>query len=466
MQCKIDDTKFDYEGFALVRKLDGIDEQGKIRTKEENGRKKEDVILTMEPAQNVPTSCTVYDKDGKVIVTAADIAELHGKTFSAKQDWFREQCLKLRTSWEDEHTFIFIRRTHLIEDSVLGIMMLEPHQLRNMFRFEFIGEPGIDAGGVAREWFEVVSQQLFHPDAGLWQYSAVNQMCMQINASSGLANENHLHYFRFTGRFLGKALFDGQLVASHLIRHIYKHMLGWPLMFADIEMIDDNVFRSLMMLGDIEDVEDLCLDFSVMESEMGMNRTVDLIPDGADVDVTNDNLKLFLEKSLEYRINTRVQAQLKQLLLGFYEVMPEALLTVFDFQELELMCCGLPHFDLEDWKVNTEYLGQYESKKTAHKVVAWFWEVVEEWDEELKARLMQFVTGTSGVPAQGFAYLQGNDGNIRKFAINSISKSSSLYPRAHTCFNRIDLPLYDSKQELHDKVKLAVQMEATGFDIE
>ena len=67
------------------------------------------------------------------------------------------------------------------------------------------------------------------------------------------------------------------------------------------------------------------------------------------------------------------------------------------------------------------------------------------------------------MPAQGFAYLQGNDGNIRKFCINSIAVETSLFPRAHTCFNRIDLPLYTTKQMLKDKLTLAVQMEATGF---
>ena len=153
----------------------------------------------MEPAQNVPTESQVYkpcrpgEQQNQIpVVTSADIAREHGGKFDKKLDWFKNQCLKLRTPWETEHTFIFIRRTHLIEDSVLGVMMLKPYQLKNMFRFEFIGEPGIDAGGVAREWFTLVSQELFNPKFGLWQYSAVNQMCMQINASSGIANENHL----------------------------------------------------------------------------------------------------------------------------------------------------------------------------------------------------------------------------------------------------------------------------------
>jgi hypothetical protein len=63
--------------------------------------------------------------------------------------------------------------------------------------------------------------------------------------------------------------------------------------------------------------------------------------------------------------------------------------------------CGLPEIDIEDWKRNTEYTGDYERKGASHKVVKWFWEVVvDDFDEEHKARLLQFVTGTSGVTTQ------------------------------------------------------------------
>ncbi len=63
-----------------------------------------------------------------------------------------------------------------------------------LFRFEFLGEPALDAGGVAREFFSVICNQIFNPDCGLFLYSAVNQMCMQINPNSGIANEHHLRY--------------------------------------------------------------------------------------------------------------------------------------------------------------------------------------------------------------------------------------------------------------------------------
>ena len=74
-------------------------------------------------------------------------------------------------------------------------------------------------------------------------------------------------------------------------------------------------------------------------------------------------------------------------------MLPEVLLSVFDFQELELLLCGLPEIDLGDWRLHTEYRGLLERKGAAHKVAGWFWDAVEAMDEEKRARLLQFVTG-------------------------------------------------------------------------
>ena len=69
------------------------------------------------------------------------------------------------------------------------------------------------------------------------------------------------------------------------------------------------------------------------------------------------------------------------------------------------------------------------------------------------------------MPVQGFSALQGSNG-IERFCLNGIRKRDSLFPRAHTCFNRIDLPLYASRSEMQKYLKLAVEMEVTGFGLE
>lgn len=286
-----------------------------------------------------------------------------------------------------------------------------------------------------------------------------------------LIHNDYLVYYRFLGRIMGKALFDQQIVAGHMAQFIYKHMLGWPITFKDLKAYDEGYYMNLSQIKDLaetgEDVEMiLCMDFTTTIEMMGMKEHVDLIENGSDVPVTNDNYLEYMEACLKYHMLDRVKSQLNELLLGFFDVIPEPLLTVFDFQELELLMCGLPVIDMKDWMDNTEYSGDYEAVCADYPTCQWFWEVVSDFDQEMKARLLQFVTGTSGVPARGFGVLQGNDGNIRKFTIHGVPVGVCLYPRAHTCFNRIDLPMYETKEELEEKLRLAVTMAATGFDIE
>ena len=82
------------------------------------------------------------------------------------------------------------------------------------------------------------------------------------------------------------------------------------------------------------DVEYVYADFTVMEETLGVKNTVELVPGGADIDVTEDNLPEYIEACMKYRLLGRYEAQLNELLLGFFDVIPEPLLTVFDFQEL------------------------------------------------------------------------------------------------------------------------------------
>jgi hypothetical protein len=233
---------------------------------------------------------------------------------------------------------------------------------------------------------------------------------------------------------MGKATFDRHLIKGHMVKHLYKHILGYPVMMNDLKDIDEayyNSINSLQAMG--AGVEDLGIDFTQTEELLGMKDEVDLIPNGKNIALTEANLPQYIEACLKYRLLGRYKAQLNELLLGFFDVIPEPLLTIFDFQELELLMCGMPLINMDDWMINTEYAAGFAKDGANHKVCVWFWEVVSEYDHEMKARLLQFVTGTSGVPAGGFSMLQGinpDGGTLRKFTILGIPLSMSKYPRS------------------------------------
>merc|ERR1719491_1781179 len=102
-----------------------------------------------------------------------------------------------------------------------------------------------------------------------------------------------------------------------------------------------------------------CLDFTVVEDLMGHINVVELKPNGANIDVSRDNMLEFMELVLNYRLVTRVEEPLRAMLLGFHDVIPQSLLTIFDFQELELMLCGMPNINVDDWYANTDYSGLF-----------------------------------------------------------------------------------------------------------
>lgn len=268
---------------------------------------------------------------------------------------------------------------------------------------------------------------------------------------------------------MGRALLDRQLVRGHLVRPLYKHILGWPITFEDLAAQDEEYYHNLQTLLelDADTLEAMCLDFTVTEELFGARQVVELIPNGANIEVTTDNLVEYLEANLRYHMLERTRLQLTELLLGFFDVVPEPVMTVFDSNELELILCGLPNINMDDWELNTKYVGRFLDIGAKHKVVKWFWEIVRnDFDDELKARLLQFVTGTSGVPSRGFSVLQGNDGSVKPFCLQGVGCSVHNYPRAHTCFNRLDLPLYGSKGELRSKLETAITLSAVGFDMD
>jgi hypothetical protein len=279
--------------------------------------------------------------------------------------------------------------------------------------------------------------------------------------------DDHLLCYRFSGRVIGRALFADQLIKGHFVRLLYKHLLGWPITSKDVNDLDEGFYKSLLSLTTTtEDVSSFDLTFAVTEDGFGRRIEREMVKGGSLIDVTNENLTGYLEAKFRYIVFDRIRPQLTELLLGFYDVIPEPILTVFDANELELLLCGNPQICVRDWQAHAEYLGLFEGNGRDKQAVQWFWEVVEGFGWEMKARLLQFATGTSGVPSQGFANLKGHDGNLKKFTIQGVDLGTCLYPKSHTCFNQIDLPNYSSKADLEERLVVSITTSFVGFDDE
>lgn len=153
---------------------------------------------------------------------------------------------------------------------------------------------------------------------------------------------------------------------------------------------------------------------------------------------------------------------MNEIIKGFNDVLPINLVAeYFTPAELELVLCGVADIDVDDWMNHTEYRDGYNAQS---ETIKHFWEILKyEFSNEERVKLLQFVTGSSGLPYEGFAGLRGPNG-IKRFCLQRWGNVKEL-PRSHTCFNRIDLPDYKDKNLLMKKLRIAIH-ETAGFMME
>nr|XP_060631542.1 NEDD4-like E3 ubiquitin-protein ligase WWP1 isoform X2 [Anolis sagrei ordinatus] len=375
------------------------------------------------------------------------------RSFRWKLAHFRYLC---QSNALPSHVKINVSRQTLFEDSFQQIMALKPYDLRRRLYVIFRGEEGLDYGGLAREWFFLLSHEVLNPMYCLFEYAGKSNYCLQINPASTI-NPDHLSYFCFIGRFIAMALFHGKFIDTGFSLPFYKRMLNKKLTIKDLESIDTEFYNSLIWIRD-NNIEECNLEmyFCVDMELLGKVTSHELKSGGSNLLVTEENKEEYIGLMAEWRFSRGVQEQTKAFLDGFNEVVPLQWLQYFDEKELEVMLCGMQEVDLADWQRNTVYRHYTRNSKQ----IMWFWQFIKEADNEVRMRLMQFVTGTCRLPLGGFAELMGSNGP-QKFCVEKVGKETWL-PRSHTCFNRLDLPPYKSYEQLKEKLLFAIE-ETEGF---
>ncbi|XP_064633553.1 E3 ubiquitin-protein ligase HUWE1-like isoform X3 [Lineus longissimus] len=380
--------------------------------------------------------------------------------FDVKRRYFRQELERMDEGMRREDVAVHVRREHVFEDSFRELHRRTPDEWKHRFYIVFEGEEGQDAGGLLREWYLIISREIFNPMYALFATSPGDRVTYTINPSSH-CNSNHLSYFKFVGRIIAKAIYDNKLLECYFTRSFYKHILGVLVKYTDMESEDYAFYQGLVYLLENE-VEHLGYDlmFSTEIQEFGVTETRELKSNGKNLLVNEDNKKEYVKLVCQMKMTGAIRKQLNAFLEGFYDIIPKRLISIFNEQELELLISGLPTVDIDDLKSNSEY-HKYQPNSLQ---IQWFWRALRSFDQADRARFLQFVTGTSKVPLQGFAFLEGMNG-IQKFQIHRDDRSTDRLPSAHTCFNQLDLPAYETYDKLRGMLLLAVNECSEGFGL-
>lgn len=272
--------------------------------------------------------------------------------------------------------------------------------------------------------------------------------------------DSHMIYYRALGRILGKALSEQRYVPNRMSHYLYKMILGWPVTLEDLMGLDKICHNFLVSVRDANEKElnKMNLTFVALKQNYSDNGhdTIELVKGGQKIKVNSKNKDKFLELSLKFYLLSETEPQMKELLLGVYDVIPESLLSIFDEEELQSLLCGGPTINVMKWKRYTVYSGKFQKQRESHQVCKWFWELVEFFDEAMRARLLQFVTGNSS--------LQGKNIEGNFFEIRGVSFDDTFYPRVNKSKNLLELPLYESKDMLLETLLPSIEVGEGMYD--
>lgn len=209
-----------------------------------------------------------------------------------------------------------VRREQVFLDSFKSLYFKSGDEMKfGKLSIRFHGEEGVDAGGVTREWFQVLSRQMFDPGYALFIPVSSDRTTFHPNHMSNV-NPEHLLFFKFIGRVIGKALYEGRVLDCHFSRAVYKRILGKAVSVKDMESLDPEYYKSLvwMLENDITDI--ITETFSVDNDKFGVTETVDLIENGRNILVTQENKQEYIRLIVEFKLIGSVQEQLDDFLKG------------------------------------------------------------------------------------------------------------------------------------------------------
>uniref|UniRef100_A0A7R9Y9Y8 HECT-type E3 ubiquitin transferase n=1 Tax=Pinguiococcus pyrenoidosus TaxID=172671 RepID=A0A7R9Y9Y8_9STRA len=375
-------------------------------------------------------------------------------------------------------TAVRVRRDHIFEDSFRALSQDEvgSKPLKGRIQVTFVNEhgmeeAGIDGGGLLKEWMDAICKEVFDPTYGYFVTTGTSgdSTANQVTPSyaSGVLSSEHLDGFRFAGRILGKALYEGILVEPRLASPFINKLLGRYNHVDDLKFLDQGLHKGLMSMkrmalssreADREAVADLGLNFQTNIEAFGAHHDVSLMPDGENVAVTAQNALQYIHLLAHFKLNVLTKAQSEAVLKGFRELIPVCWLRLFNAPEVQLLIGGDGYhpIDLNDLKAHCAYSGGYHPSQPYIKA---FWQCVDEFTPREHADFLRFITSCSRQPLLGFSSLNP------KICIQKVPHEPyGKLPSAATCMNLLKLPQYDDKETLRSKLLYAISSNA-GFDL-
>ncbi|KAL0230608.1 hypothetical protein PCE1_004165 [Barthelona sp. PCE] len=342
-----------------------------------------------------------------------------------------------------------IDRNNLLRSAINQLVVASSaDDISGRFRIKFMGEAGIDEGGLIREFFQLITDELLDPSFFIFEQEENN--LMWINPVTFEDNMT----FQLIGILMGIAISNDVTVNFQFPIVFYKKLLGRPVFTEDFREIKPVMYDSIMKLREFtaEEIEATYLTFDVIHDFPGSDKIESLIPGGSEIRVTKENVDLYIDKLISYYLNDSISDKFNAIRFGFEKVMCKSkMIGLFHPEELEKLICGLPNYNVEELISSFKYV---DFEKDCEAMV-YFFGLLRSFDIEEMKRFLKFITGSDRIPIGGF--------NSRPITLRRVGNQKAL-PVAHTCQLLLDIPGYPSQEICEAKVRLALQ-HCDGFHL-
>ncbi|XP_071872949.1 E3 ubiquitin-protein ligase hyd isoform X2 [Bombus fervidus] len=279
----------------------------------------------------------------------------------------------------------------------------------------------------------------------------------------GRASYERLNAFRNVGRLIGLCLLQNELCPIFLNRHVIKYILGRPIRFHDLAFFDSVIYESLRQLVIDSETKDSNSLFSALDLTFSIDLcpeegggSIELIPNGRDIEVTASNVYDYVRKYAEVRMIKVQEKALHAMREGVFDVLPEGALDGLTSEDLRLLLNGVGDINVSVLISYTSFNDESgEPADRLAKFKRWLWSIVEKMSHSERQDLVYFWTGSPALPA--------SEDGFQPMPSVTLRPADDHLPTANTCISRLYLPLYSSRHILRHKLLLAIQTKNFGF---
>ncbi|XP_065359238.1 probable E3 ubiquitin-protein ligase HERC4 isoform X2 [Calliphora vicina] len=343
-----------------------------------------------------------------------------------------------------------VTRENLVQDTIREIAQYNTSDLKKPLKVKFSGEEAEDAGGVRKEFFMLLLKDLIDPKYGMFKEYDDSRVVWFADVTF----ETETMYF-LIGVICGLAIYNFTIINLPFPLALYKKLLNFDVDLSDLRELSPILANSMQQILDYDgdDFEETFdLHFEISRDIFGETKSEPLKPNGENIMVTKENKQEFVDLYVDFIFNKAVNDQYKAFQNGFMKVCSGRVLKIFRPEELMAMVVGNEEYDWKALELNCEYKNGYTS---TDETIKWFWEVFHSLPLTEKKKFLLYLTGSDRIPIQGMKAI--------RICIQPTNDDKFL-PVAHTCFNLLDLPRYNTKERLKYKLLQAIQ-QTQGFSI-